>query len=114
MLLLVDEATKGVKKINKPAKIYLNNTNLLYTYCQNSETRTIRKTFFANQVSQDSRLNISKQGDFLVNDKYIVEVGGKNKGFKQIKDLPNSFIATDGIDMGNDNKIPLRLFGFLY
>lgn len=114
MLLLVNDSTKGVKKISKPAKIYLNNTNLLYAYCQNSEIGTIRETFFANQLSQKYKLNISKQGDFLIDDKYTVETGGKNKNFKQIKDVENSFIVSDDIEVGFGNKIPLWLFGFLY
>jgi len=114
MLLLIAEPIKGIKKIAVPAKIYLNNTNLLHAYCQNSKIGTIRETFFANQVSQKSLLNISKQGDFTIDEKYIVEIGGKNKSFKQIKDLPNSFVVADEIIQGKGNKIPLWLFGFVY
>ncbi len=114
MLLLIDEPIKGIKKIAVPAKIYLNNTNLLHAYCQNSKIGTIRETFFANQVSQKSKLHISKQGDFTIDEKYRVEIGGKNKSFKQIKDLPNSFVVADEILEGKGNKIPLWLFGFLY
>jgi len=114
MLLLVDEYTKGLKKINKPAKIYLNNTNLLFAYCENSEIGTIRETFFANQVSLKYKLNIAKEGDFFVDSKYLFEIGGKNKSFKQIKDIANSFVVSDDIENGFGNKIPLWLFGFLY
>ena len=114
MLLLIDEPIKGIKKIAVPAKIYLNNTNLLYAYCQNSKIGTIRETFFANQVSQKSLLNISKQGDFTIDKRYRVEIGGKNKSFKQIKDLPDSFVVADEIPIGKGNKIPLWLFGFVY
>jgi len=114
MLLLINAPMKGIKKIAVPAKIYLNNTNLLYAYCQNSQKGTIRETFFANQVSQKSLLHISKQGDFTIDKKYRVEIGGKNKSFKQIKDLPNSFVVADEITQGRGNKIPLWLFGFVY
>lgn len=114
MLLLIDENVKGLKKVQKPAKIYLNNTNLLFAYCQNSEIGAIRETFFANQVSVKNRLNIAKGSDFIVNDIYIFEIGGKNKSFEQIKDIPNSFVAADDIEVGFGNKIPLWLFGFLY
>ena len=114
MLLLVDEYFKGIKKINKPAKIYLNNTNLLFAYCENSEIGTIRETFFANQVSLKYKLNIAKQGDFFVESKYLFEIGGKNKTFKQIKDIENSFVVSDDIELGFGNRIPLWLFGFLY
>ncbi len=114
MLLLIEESSKGLKKISKPAKIYFNNTNLLKAYCQNSELGTIRETFFANQISCKHHINIAKQGDFLVDEKYLFEIGGKNKSFKQIADMPNSFVVTDDIEVGFGNKIPLWLFGFLY
>ncbi len=114
MLLLVDENISGIKKISKPAKIYLNNTNLLYAYCDDAQKGTIRETFFANQVSLKSKLNIAKNGDFIVNKKFLFEIGGKNKTFKQIKDVKNSFVLQDDVEAGFGNKIPLYLFGFLY
>ena len=114
MLLLVEETTKGLKKISKPAKIYLNNTNLLYAYCQNQEKGTIRETFFANQLSTKHKLHISKQGDFLVDEKYTFEIGGAKKSFAQIKDVENSFVVADDIEIGFGAKIPLWLFGVLY
>jgi len=114
MLLLLDEPIKGIKKINKPAKIYLNNTNLLYAYCENSKIGTIRETFFANQVTQKHTLHISQKGDFTIDEKYHIEVGGKNKTFEQIKDMENSYVVADDIEIGFKNKIPLWLFGFLY
>jgi len=76
MLLLVDEYVKGIKKINKPSKIYLNNTNLLFAYCHECEVGTIRETFFANQLNVNNKLNIAKEGDFFVDGKYIFEIGG--------------------------------------
>ena len=114
MLLLIDEPIKGIKKIAVPAKIYLNNTNLLHAYCQNAKIGTIRETFFANQVSQKSKLHISKQGDFTVDEKFKIEIGGKSKSFKQIKDIEYSYVVADDIEVGFGNKIPLWLFGFLY
>jgi predicted AAA+ superfamily ATPase len=114
MLLLVDENITGLKKVQKPAKIYLNNTNLLYAYCENSEIGTVRETFFANQVASHYPLHISKQGDFVVSKKYTIEVGGKNKSFDQIKEVQNSYVVADNLTIGTGNKIPLWLFGFLY
>ena len=75
---------------------------------------TIRESFFASQVSVQSSLYYVERGDFLINEKYTVEIGGKNKSFEQIKDIPESFIAADEIEVGYKNKIPLWLFGFLY
>ncbi|MDP3435740.1 MAG: hypothetical protein Q8S04_00700 [Bacteroidales bacterium] len=74
----------------------------------------IRETFFVNQLSYNRNLNTSKEGDFVVDGKYTFEIGGKSKKFKQIKDIPNSYIAMEGIEAGYGNKIPIWLFGFIY
>ena len=50
----------------------------------------------------------------LVDGRWLFEVGGKNKGFKQIKGIEDSFVVSDGIDIGYGKKIPLWLFGMLY
>jgi predicted AAA+ superfamily ATPase len=114
MILLIEEQVSGMKRVQKPAKIYLNNTNLLYAYCNSNEMGTARETFFANQVVCKAQLNISKKGDFIIDNRYTVEVGGKNKSFKQIKEIENSFVVADEMEAGYGNKIPLWLFGFLY
>ena len=54
------------------------------------------------------------KGDFLVDGKYLFEVGGADKTFEQIKDIPNSFLAIDNTETGYKNRIPLWLFGMLY
>ena len=113
ILNLLRAKTKGDNIFSKPDKIYLANTNLHYAYCSNVEIGTLREVFFMSMFN-DERLNISTKGDFLIDDKYTVEIGGKNKGFKQIKDLENSFVIADDIEVGSGNKIPLWLFGFLY
>ena len=111
---MIDEQSRGLSKLVKPAKIYMNNTNLIYAYGDDCKAGTIRETFFANQLRVKHRLNIPKQGDFIVDDKFIFEVGGKNKSFEQIKDISDSYIAADEIEIGSGNKIPLWLFGLLY
>lgn len=105
---------KRFKSMQKPDKLYLSNTNLFPTLCNNSEKGTIRETFFASAVSFGYSIYYVNQGDFLVDEKYIVEIGGKSKSFKQIKDIDNSFVVADDIEVGFANKIPLWLFGFLY
>jgi predicted AAA+ superfamily ATPase len=107
-------SSKGDGIFTKPDKIYLNNTNLHYAYCQNSNIGTLREVFIASMLKQNHIIYTAKKGDFIVDDKYIFEVGGKNKKFKQIKDLDNSFVIADDIEIGSGNKIPLWLFGFLY
>ena len=105
---------KGDDIFSKPSKLYLNNPNLNYCYCQNQEIGSIREQFFINQLEVYHNINYSKVGDFLVDEKYIFEIGGKNKSFNQIKDIDNSFVVADDIEIGFKNKIPLWLFGFLY
>ena len=105
---------KGDNVFSKPAKLYLNNPNLNNCYCQDNEIGTIREEFFLNMLSLNHKLFYPKKGDFLVDEKYIFEIGGKNKGFEQIKNLNNSFVVADNIEVGFGNKIPLWLFGFIY
>ncbi len=111
---MIKQVSKGDGILTKPEKLYLNNTNLNYSYCEDIDKGTVREQFFANQLDAQHKINYSKIGDFLVDEKYIFEVGGKNKGFDQIKDLKDSFVVSDDIEIGSGNKIPLWLFGFLY
>jgi hypothetical protein len=73
---------------------------------------SVRETFFFNQLGQNHQVTASKWGDFMVDEKYTFEVGGSNKNFKQIKGVPNSYLAVD-IENGTGNKVPLWLFGML-
>jgi len=110
--LLMKSSSNGLSKLEKPEKIYLNNTNLLNI--STCEIGTVRETFFFNSVGVIHEVTYPKKGDFLVDNKYLFEIGGKSKNFKQIKDIPNSFVVSDDIEVGFGNKIPLWLFGFLY
>jgi predicted AAA+ superfamily ATPase len=105
---------RGNRYIKKPNKIYLNNPNLFEIFCETSQIGTIRETFFASQVIYNHILHYPKKGDFLVDEKYIIEIGGAKKSYKQIKNIENSFVVSDDIEIGCGNKIPLWLFGFLY
>ncbi len=113
-------ATLGAKVIgsrimNKPQKIYLNNPNLMFALAGSSvQTGTIRETFFFNQLNAGHSVSYPKQSDFLVDNQYLFEIGGKNKSKKQLQNLENAFVAADDIETGFANKIPLWLFGFLY
>ena len=114
LLYSLKAKTKGDTIFTKPSKLYLNNPNLTFYYCQGSDIGTIREQFFANMLSVNHQLSYPTKGDFLVDEKFTFEVGGKNKDFKQIANLSNSFVASDDIEVGFGNKIPLWLFGFLY
>ena len=114
ILHVMRSQTRGDNIFSKPDKIYLNNTNLHFSYCNTHTTGTVREVFFASMLKVFHNIQVAKKGDFLVDEKYTFEVGGKNKKFKQIKDLPNSFVGSDDVEIGFGNKIPLWLFGFLY
>jgi len=104
----------GNNYLNKPEKLYLQNTNIAYALVSNANIGTIRETFFLNQLLVNHKVTYPKQGDFMIDEEYLFEVGGKTKDYKQIADIHNSFIVADNIEFGNGNKIPLWLFGFLY
>ena len=102
----------AIKNMDKADKIYLENTNLMYL--NNPDMGNVRETFFANQLGNITEIYSGKNGDFMVGNNFTFEIGGAKKGFEQIKDMPDSFIAADDIEVGVGNKIPLWLFGFLY
>lgn len=109
------KTAQGISRLQKPAKIYLENTNFMYSLGYASTNKgNIRETFFCNQLGFKEQLTYTNHGDFMVNDKYTIEVGASKKGKKQIENIPDSFIAADGIEIGFKEKIPLWLFGFMY
>jgi len=114
LLNIVYNVKKGISKLSKPEKLYLNNTNIFYALGNEAKIGTIRETFFVSQLKLEHNIEVADSGDFIVDNKYIFEVGGKNKSFKQIKDLDNSYLVIDTDNTQNPNKIPLYLFGFLY
>lgn len=114
LIALYTSEPKSMRALGKPDKIYLENTNLMYALTPHIDRGTLRETFFHNQLKQTQEVLLPKHGDFEVNRTYIFEVGGKNKTFEQIKDLPNSFLAVDDIEIGIRNRIPLWMFGMMY
>jgi len=103
---------KGNSLFQKPDKILLDNPNLFYILCSNQNIGAIRESFFISQL-YEHEIRYSKQGDYIIDDKYTFEIGGKNKTKKQIKNVENAFVVKDNIEIGFD-EIPLWLFGFLY
>ncbi len=115
ILNLLFRNTSGISLLQKPEKIYFENSNLAYTLgFENTETANLRETFFINQISGKHQINYTDNGDFLVDNKFILEIGGKNKNKNQIKNVENSWLALADIEYGFNKKIPLWLFGFLY
>jgi hypothetical protein len=114
LILGLSRTGKGLRHLEKPEKIFLNNPNLVVAISQNVNSGTIRETFFLNMLSVNHELRAPKQGDFLVDERHLFEIGGRNKNFIQIRDVENSFLAVDDMEAGFGNRIPLWLFGFIY
>ncbi len=114
LLRHVTYEAKRFKSMQKPDKLYLAHPNLFGALCKKSEVGTMRETFFASMASFGHSIYYVNRGDFLVDETYTFEIGGKNKSFDQIKELENAFVVSDDIEIGFDNRIPLWLFGFLY
>ena len=104
--------------LQKPDKILLDNSNLLYTLSERQpEIGTVRETFFCNQLhSAGHRVEYGgiKTGDFRIDRDIVIEVGGPDKSFKQVKDETYAYLAIDDIDSATARRIPLWAFGFLY
>ncbi len=114
LLNSIRKESKGVSALQKPDKIYLENTNLAYTLKPDPDRGSLRESFIMNQlVNAGHEVSMPAKGDFIV-DGYTIEVGGKNKSSEQIKNSKNPIVAADDIEIGFGNKIPLWLFGFLY
>ncbi len=114
ILHLLKTSTKGVSYLQKPEKIYLHNTNFIYLFSPSqANVGNIRETFFFNQLSAIHQVTAPRFGDFMIDDTFVFEVGGANKTPGQIIGIPNAYLALD-IEGGNNNRIPLWLFGILY
>ena len=112
---------RGVKGMRSGSKVFLGETNLYYAlglsqWNLEANMGTIREAFFVSQVSHLG-ICVPASGDFTLKEKnkeITFEVGGSDKGRRQVKNSPNGFVLRDGIEIGFGKFIPLFLFGFLY
>ncbi len=112
-LLYTDK--KSVTKMQKPDKIYIHNTNILYALSSQINIGTIRECFVVNQLSTLHTVEYGKdKGDFKIDGKITFEVGGKDKSFQQIANIPNSYILADNLDFSIGKKLPIWLVGLIY
>lgn len=115
LLALVPSGKDSLKNLSRPEKIFCANPNLMHALVSRADEGTIRETFFVNQLrAAGHEVVCADKGDFTVDGRYQVEVGGRKKRFTQIKDLPESFVAADDLESGFGSRIPLWLFGFLH
>jgi predicted AAA+ superfamily ATPase len=113
-LLHIVRGGKGMRAVNKPDKLLLDNPNLFQILCAESNSGALRESFFVSQVEMEHQVHFFDKGDFIVDDKFVFEVGGASKDKKQLENNENGYIVSDNLEIGHGNKIPLWLFGFLY
>lgn len=114
ILSLLTSKTKNYKFLYKPDKIFLGNTNLMHVLCPSVHKGNERETYFMSQLAVLHDVKHPLKGDFLIDDRYLFEVGGRKKSFEQIADIADSFLAVDDTEVGHGNRIPLWMFGFIY
>lgn len=114
ILRTLNDPSSQPKSAAKPEKILFDNPSVMQALGVYNQKGTVRESFIASMLSNVGNVFSAKEGDFLLDRKYLFEVGGKNKGFAQIANQPNSFVIADDLEIGIGNKIPLWLFGFLY
>lgn len=111
----ISKDAHGINYLNKPEKLYLQNTNLIYALAQSLINQgNVRETFLLNQLMVGNTVTYPDKADFLVNEKYLFEVGGKSKSQKQIEGMQNAYVIKDDIENASGNIIPLWMFGLLY
>lgn len=123
MLYLLEKATlikllfrrqRTYKQMCGPEKVLGGDTSLLSCLTGTANIGTIRETFFVNQTGNIGEITLAEQGDYRIDDRFVFEVGGQGKKFTQIADIPDSYLAVDGIETGYGSRIPLYMFGLLY
>lgn len=114
MIGMLRDDTVGMRALGKIEKVYIDNPSLMTVLAGgHPDVGNIRETFFYNQMRVKNKLFASRQSDFEI-EKYTFEIGGKNKGQKQIDNLPCGYIVKDDIEIGHGNIVPLWMFGFNY
>lgn len=114
-LLLLNKEASGIKQMAKPEKIYLGNTNYAYALGgSQTDIGNVRETFFFSQMRVKHNVTYSASVDFLIDEQYNFEVGGKNKTQQQLSGVDKGYLALDNIEVGFRNEIPLWLFGMIY
>jgi predicted AAA+ superfamily ATPase len=114
LLNTISSEGKGVSTLQKPNKIFLENTNFAFALKERPDIGNIRETFVLNQLlNAGLKVSSPSEGDFAI-EGLTIEVGGKGKNSSQVKHLNSFLIASDDIETGGGNKVPIWLFGFLY
>ncbi len=113
MLGLLRDDTSGLRNLGKIEKVYVDNPNLMAVLTPQPNIGNVRETFFYNQMREKQTVRASRVSDFTVG-QYTLEVGGRNKGKKQIEDVENGIVVKDDIETGHGIVVPLWHFGMNY
>ena len=115
LIRTISKYSKRLNKLDAPEKIYLHNTNQIKALSAGLDNKgNRRETFFLSMLEMNHTAALPAHGDFMVDEQYCFEIGGRKKSFDQIKHLENAYLVSDDIETGLKNRIPLWLFGFLY
>ena len=107
-------AGAGMRVVNKPDRLLLNNPNFFYALCAAPNIGSIREVFFVSQVSYGHQVHCHDQGDFLIDDTFVFEIGGAGKTARQLGRQANAYVVADDIETGAPGQIPLWIFGLGY
>lgn len=114
MIAQLRDAIGSLRGLGKVEKLYLDNTNLIYTLSPDkADIGNVRETFFMNQTRVANEVISSPISDFEIDGKTF-EIGGRKKGQKQIQDAAEGYIVKDDLENGYANTIPLWAFGLNY
>ena len=114
MIAQLRDDTSGIRGLGKVEKVYLDNTNLIYSLAEDDvNVGNLRETFFLNQMRVNNHVVSSSKTDFKIGE-FSFEIGGRTKGNRQIQNLGNAYIVKDDIEFSSDNIIPLWWFGLNY
>jgi len=115
MIRLINQPDKYISRLQKPDKIFLDNPNLFFALNPELVNRgSLRETFALDQLLVKHDVSLHDKGDFLVDNQYVFEIGGKSKTNEQMRGIDHAYIFADEIETGHQNRIPLWLLGFLY
>lgn len=115
LLNLTHKSGRGISVLQKPDKVYFENTNLALAMNYKADIGALRETFFVNQLrNAGHNIHLAKKGDFIIDEEITIEIGGKKKTSKQIANIEKAYVLKDDIEYAFQNHIPLWMFGLLY
>ena len=115
LINLIYADNKSVTKMQKPDKIFIHNTNMLFALSSQNQTGTVRECFVVSQLSPRHSVEYGRAaGDFKIDGTVTLEVGGEGKSFEQIADIPNSYILADNMEYPVGKKLPIWIVGLAY